>query len=92
MNADQKRLARRAIACAGWRWLPGMLTEDGTRLGARLPDRMLEALEVLPDLSDAATLGGLLSLVCHLGPPEVEALVEGLERVGRAKGGPDEPI
>ena len=25
-------LGRRAVACAGWRWMPGMLTESGDRI------------------------------------------------------------
>ena len=40
-----------------------MLIDDGTRLSAPLPHRMLAALDVLPDLADPATLGCLLALV-----------------------------
>ena len=53
-------LAKRAIACKHWRWLPGMLDEHWTRYTAegRYPRR-----GVLPDLTDPATLGCLLALV-----------------------------
>ena len=77
MNEQQRRLAERLVVCPGWRWMPGMLTEKGQRLEVS-DDALLEAL---PDLSDPATLGCLLSLVCRFELPEVEALVEGLERV-----------
>ena len=63
-------LARRAVACPGWRWLPGMLvTRDGARdvriHGARPPRLIREGQEVaaLPDLTDPATVGCLLALV-----------------------------
>lgn len=34
MTADMIDLARRAVACKGWRWMPGMLfvNENGTRI------------------------------------------------------------
>ena len=70
-------LAKRAIACSGWRWLPGMLTLDGLRLGGvshppsdawscvtaagEPADRQLQGS--LPDLADPGTLGCLLHLV-----------------------------
>lgn len=56
-------LAKRAVACKHWRWMPGMLIDDGTRLSVPLPDRMLSTLDVMPDLTDPATLGCLLALV-----------------------------
>jgi hypothetical protein len=43
-------LARRAVACRHWRWLPGMQTLPLPAYG-------------LPDLSDPATVGALLALV-----------------------------
>ena len=51
-------LARRAVACAGWRWLPGMVDEYGDRATIVEPDG-----SILPDLTDPATLGCLLALV-----------------------------
>ena len=45
-------LAERAIACKGWRWLPGMRIINA---GYRGIER--------PDLSDPATLGCLVALV-----------------------------
>jgi len=66
-------LARRAVACKGWRWMPGMLNgKDGTRYmggGAWAwadPYRHHAqgiAHDDWPDLTDPATLGCLLSLV-----------------------------
>jgi len=66
-------LARRAVACKGWRWLRGMLRHDDYRyLGggvwARWSDTaaVVTALHMpdqLPDLTDPATLGCLLALV-----------------------------
>ena len=69
-------LARRAVACPRWRWLPGMLTDDGTTVCSQSDDGYLlvagsEGSCVswwpigghLPDLADPATLGCLLALV-----------------------------
>jgi len=78
VTADALDVARRAVACPGWRWMPGMLDTDGWRIlrgededagaslvnasGEMMHDRSL-SLAVLPDLTDAATLGCLLTLV-----------------------------
>ena len=67
-------LAKRAVACKGWRWMPGMATTDGERLlfedrvmgwQAWSLDRRRHTLDSdpLPDLTDAATLGCVLALV-----------------------------
>ena len=76
MIDELQDLARRAVACKGWRWMPGMLAGDRDRVvyvdsgldGALVscgcpsgPDWMPEG--ALPDLSDPATLGCLLALV-----------------------------
>ena len=100
MTNEQTALSRRAVACKGWRWMPGMnaagrLDQDGAHLrlhgvgltgagdlvelrgGAfdwrqrkdgrwlflRGGDIIGKPSEVLPDLTDAATLGCLLALV-----------------------------
>jgi hypothetical protein len=68
-------LAKRAIACKGWRWLPGMLrlrvTPPSQRNYLLREGRELDggdtwdyaAWPVVPDLTDAATIGCLLALV-----------------------------
>ena len=70
-----EELARRAIACKRWRWMPGMLSAKGLRVTRRDSDGYVvgyyEDLSyiaecvpgTLPDLSDPATLGCLLALV-----------------------------
>jgi len=60
MTEEQIALARRAVACRGWRWLPGMADCHGRRL--REGDWLDPAAE-FPDLTDPATLGCLLALV-----------------------------
>jgi len=63
-------LARRAVACKGWRWMPGMLTATGYRVcdsyrtwpHLQRGDTLRSGLH-FPDLTDPATLGALLSLV-----------------------------
>jgi len=66
-------LARRAVACPGWRWLPGMLTEGWRLTCVSLHDGAWSATSTLtptqyhyptlPNLEDPATLGCLLALV-----------------------------
>jgi len=65
-------LGRRAVACPGWQWMPGMvvLTFDaGHRYASRINDEDCESsirnrgIDPLPDLTDPATLGCLLALV-----------------------------
>jgi len=60
MTADMLDLARRAVACPKWRWMPGMADCYGRRL--REGDWLDPAVE-FPDLTDPATLGCLLALV-----------------------------
>ena len=77
-NEAKIKLARRAVACPGWRWLPGMRDAvDGDRVvsvstrGQALWVRWAKAGEAnqrwpssrKPDLDDPATLGCLLALV-----------------------------
>jgi hypothetical protein len=64
MTEEQIALSRRAVACKGWRWMPGMLLADGAwraRVGENWP--WYAGAEVLPVLADPATLGCLLALV-----------------------------
>jgi hypothetical protein len=60
MTEEQIALSRRAVACKGWRWMPGMADCYGRRL--REGDWIDPAAE-FPDLMDPATLGCLLALV-----------------------------
>lgn len=66
MTEDLISLARRAVACKGWRWMPGMRTTDGMRVihdPYRWPAVPRPLGDHLPDLTDPATLGCLLALV-----------------------------
>lgn len=90
MTPEQEALARRAVACPQWRWLPGMLSATPTgavwrELGA---DRLRVQSEweaggpcgapngAVPDLTDPATLGCILALVREVhGPATVVRLV-----------------
>jgi hypothetical protein len=72
-------LARRAVACRDWRWMPGMATTGNYRLTLASDDQQWFILcrpsgtspveregdmgGNLPDLSDPATIGCLLQLV-----------------------------
>jgi len=75
MTDEQIALAKRAVACPKWRWMPGMLTDEGRRVMCVWPDdlgikwshlldnRVVRDADALPDLTDPATLGCLLALV-----------------------------
>ena len=66
MTPDLTDLAQRAVACKGWKWLPGMrwwTDDDRGQLDDFQPEYMGHPDGALPDLSDDATLGCLLSLV-----------------------------
>ncbi len=61
-------LAKRAVACKGWRWMPGMLAGRSDCPPIRLAaiedaGNALQEHRWLPDLQDPATLGCLLALV-----------------------------
>ena len=68
MTPELEALARRAVACPRWRWMPGMLrlryapgmADHGKREG-RVKAR--EDWSYAPDFADPATLGCLLALV-----------------------------
>ena len=71
MSEETEELARRAVACEGWRWMAGMVgirnsgTEfDGDRHRVTIKTRStMDNIGWLPDLSDPATRGCLLELV-----------------------------
>jgi hypothetical protein len=70
MTEDMLDLARRAVACKGWRWMPGMLAVTGpARQSVRLVGSNVSQMdfgltgEALPVVDDPATLGCLLALV-----------------------------
>jgi len=60
MTPELEALARRAVACKGWRWMPGMADHWGQRLRE---GHWVDPAAALPDLTDPATLGCLLALV-----------------------------
>jgi len=75
MTNELTNLARRAVACKGWRWMPGMMRlrdtppnmRDFLKREGRVPDSednwLYQDWRVLPDLTDPATVGCLLMLV-----------------------------
>ena len=88
MTPELEALARRAVACPRWRWMPGMLS-GGRRVvhgeaGAVCCKgvRMLWSgawvsdpvyVDDLPDLTDFATLGCLVALVREIHGPSAVA-------------------
>jgi hypothetical protein len=77
MTEEQIALGRRAVACKGWRWMPGMRQLVASNRapyrvvcdGYAPPEDEFVVMsecgdpEVLPDLTDPATFGCLLALV-----------------------------
>jgi hypothetical protein len=66
MTDDMIELAKRAVACKGWRWMPGTrwwTDDDHGRLDDFQPEYMGRPAHALPDLTDPATLGCVLALV-----------------------------
>jgi len=99
MNDEMTKLARRAVACTGWRWMPGMLDLRGDRLGladsgfwsacgaANRGDLRTAYTPDKPDLTDPATLGCLLRLAWEASADEAATAGMGSNRLlGRALG------
>lgn len=69
MTPEMIDLARRAVACSKWRWMPGMLAlpfEGMVSTPVRLANEREWPHDIglrVPDLTDPATLGCLLALV-----------------------------
>lgn len=70
MTDEQIALARRAVACKGWRWIAGMKAirhEEHCTSWFRIEETLRRLTgdwaSALPDLTDPATLGCLLALV-----------------------------
>lgn len=92
MTPELQALARRAVACRHWRWLPGMRSVSPGGHSRRLdpPPNATglhpwwtwsegECEEGLPDLSDPCSLGGLLALVrAAWGKPGIHARRRGV--------------
>ena len=90
MTEAQTALARRVVACKGWRWLPGTLRlrdtppsrRDYLLREGRVPDDgdpwVYEDWPVIPDVTDVATVGCLLALVREAwGDPAITVVPRG---------------
>lgn len=78
ITEEQTALARRLVACKGWRWLPGALAAldgisgdyrarvcrvEGDKFWSDATLLPYDLASYMPDLTDAATVGCLLALV-----------------------------
>jgi hypothetical protein len=74
MSEEQIALAKRAVECKAWKWMPGVLVHVGFRV-VWVDETTFRSFDergnemygstdcLLPDLTDPATLGCLLALV-----------------------------
>lgn len=85
MTDEMIALARRAVACRGWRWMRGMSNDQGETIdcvdliqGKAYCGEWDADMNALPDLTDPATLGCLLALVreAHDSPGLVACLMD----------------
>lgn len=75
-------LAKRAVACKHWRWMPGMLAIVGAERQRVLSEKLPAYPDWIPDLTDPATLGCLLALVREAWTDPGISCVIGLYRNG----------
>ena len=69
-----EELARRAVACRHWRWMPAMRLQNGYMLKDEDFPTLGDEYGWLPNLTDPCTLGGLLALVREAyGKPGIHA-------------------
>jgi hypothetical protein len=79
MTNEIEDLARRAVACKAWEWLPGMLTTDGDRIVSTEGTIASAGLDIdgcvgpsgwdgreVPDFTDPATLGCAVKMAVGL--------------------------
>lgn len=52
MTPELTGLARRAVACKGWRWMPGMLAWRTTHRGERVQVRIIDGMDRHAELAD----------------------------------------
>jgi len=101
MKPELIELSRRAVACKGWRWMPGMYAnwiekDVGWRIlsersswydGEKCEDSIPGGPNSLPDLTDPATLGCLLALVREAwGDPRLVAIYCEAANPGQSEG------
>lgn len=96
MTDEQIVLARRAVACKNWRWMPGMkdqferrvmwvYPDDGILTWSHIPQGWVPVPDsaCIPDLSDAATRGALLGRVREVVEDPGAAVWRGTPTKGR---------